>query len=520
MAFTINEVLQGLEANIAPAGPSTAAAPVARSATRLLSPGSDEARARAYISTIHAIEGEGGNNATFRAAAVLRKDFALDEATAWRILRAWNDTNARPSWEERELRRIFDNAGKHGTHAGGAALAAHAAVNEVMNAGDDKREALVRSRIHRFTPAHLDQAPPAKEFLWEGAIPVGDVGTFVGPGAAGKSATMVGLAVHMALGLPFLGRATKRRRTVIVSLEDNRDDYHRKLAAWRDALGELWDSAQVADYVILLDLRGTDFRLVRPAGRGEYAPNVDGQALAAAIKADAPDVGLVIIETVSRVGGDESNPAMSALVSACEEISAETGASVVLVGHVSKSEAREGRGDQHAQRGGAALSDNARFAITAKLLNADQEKDAEAKALVAGIDAAERGQMILLRVAKVNCAPTSTIGLVERIPSPHQTVTVALRAAGGADHASASSRASSLARLRDLVATLAREGDVTKTTLEEDRLKEVNAIGITKREVERSLDDAVAAGLLLREPRKGKGGGVRYLPAPGAGGDQ
>lgn len=512
MPFTIAEVLHGLRAtpHVREDAPSTPV-PLASSTPRFLSPTSVEERARAYIDTIHAIEEQGGNNATFRAAAALRRDFHIGDAAAWSLLHEWNRTNAHPPWTDEDLGRIFANAGKHGTHAPGAALAARPAVNEAMSEDHGVRASLIASRFRRITTSLLQQKPPVKEFLWEGAIPVGDVGTLVGPGAAGKSALMVGLAVHMALRLEYLGRKTMCRRTVIVSAEDNLDDYLRKLAGWRDVLGDRWNAERIAEYVTLLDLRGTDVRLVRPSGR-DYAPAMDGRAVAEVIKDTVPDVGLVIIETVSRVGGDESNPAMSALVSACEEISAMTGASVVLVGHVSKNEAREGKGDQHAQRGGAALSDNGRFTLTATLLNGSHEKDPEAKALVAGIDPVNRGSMFILRVAKVNCAPTSTIGIVERIPSPYQTVTVALRAAGGGARVAPFTRADRLLGLRDAVAELARHGDVTKTSLTDRHLRHLGAIGITRREVGPLLKAAVSEGLLVEVPRNAQGGGTRFLP--------
>lgn len=55
-----------------------------------------------YIQRIVAVSGEGGHNATFRAACKLR-DGGLSAQEALTILTDWNETNAVPPWSVREL---------------------------------------------------------------------------------------------------------------------------------------------------------------------------------------------------------------------------------------------------------------------------------------------------------------------------------------------------------------------------------------------------------------------------------
>jgi hypothetical protein len=55
-----------------------------------------------YIRRIRAVSGEGGHNATFRAACKLR-DAGLSENEAFQVLSDWNETNALPPWSVREL---------------------------------------------------------------------------------------------------------------------------------------------------------------------------------------------------------------------------------------------------------------------------------------------------------------------------------------------------------------------------------------------------------------------------------
>ena len=60
-------------------------------------------RVRAYINKIVAIAGEGGHDQTFRAACKLR-DAELSPEEAYQELERWNATNAKPPWNENELR--------------------------------------------------------------------------------------------------------------------------------------------------------------------------------------------------------------------------------------------------------------------------------------------------------------------------------------------------------------------------------------------------------------------------------
>ncbi len=66
----------------------------------------------AYIRRIHAKAGEGGHNATFRAACKLR-DAGLSEDEALQVLTDWNETNTVPPWSAADLvhkiRSAFDS---------------------------------------------------------------------------------------------------------------------------------------------------------------------------------------------------------------------------------------------------------------------------------------------------------------------------------------------------------------------------------------------------------------------------
>lgn len=105
---------------IAPAAKSPETRP---SSTLTPRPGVDAVtRARAYLEAMGpAIEGQGGDQHTFRAAGVLVNDFALDAGTALNLLRDWNH-GCVPPWEDDELDAKVRNARRYGSHQTGAKL--------------------------------------------------------------------------------------------------------------------------------------------------------------------------------------------------------------------------------------------------------------------------------------------------------------------------------------------------------------------------------------------------------------
>ncbi len=63
----------------------------------------------AYLRRIQAVAGEGGHNATFRAACKLR-DAGLSRDEALAVLSDWNETNANPPWSAQELAHKIKSA--------------------------------------------------------------------------------------------------------------------------------------------------------------------------------------------------------------------------------------------------------------------------------------------------------------------------------------------------------------------------------------------------------------------------
>jgi len=63
-----------------------------------------------YLSTIRAVSGERGHNATYRACAIMRDKFQVPPHEAWTILQLWNQSGAAdPPWDLKSLHHKFQD---------------------------------------------------------------------------------------------------------------------------------------------------------------------------------------------------------------------------------------------------------------------------------------------------------------------------------------------------------------------------------------------------------------------------
>lgn len=97
-------------------------------------------RAAAYIQKMGpAIQGQHGDDHTYKVAAVLMVDFALPFDVALEIFRKWNAT-CQPPWREREIIAKLHGAVKYGKHQlGGKIDEEHAAAGHVRECGRGAR---------------------------------------------------------------------------------------------------------------------------------------------------------------------------------------------------------------------------------------------------------------------------------------------------------------------------------------------------------------------------------------------
>lgn len=263
--------------------------------------------------------------------------------------------------------------------------------------------------------ATLDD-PPEVEFLMDDFIPFqpGLFGSINGAGGGAKTSFVVGLALHRAMGRPFLGRKTRRGRTVIVSAEETEQDFARKVAVWR-ANDREFDTAAVNRDVFFYTTVGTGLRFGTVEGNRYGIDQAAVDEVVDLIQNDAPGTDLIILETVNRLAADENNPALGMLGAAAEQIGRRVGAFVLLVHHVAKTE-RKAMLDASAPRGGGALSDNGR--ATLGLSRFPESPDDQRKHFGTEVPPDFAQKLVVLTGGKVNGAPLPKPLVLQKLPPP------------------------------------------------------------------------------------------------------
>lgn len=383
-----------------------------------------------------------------------------------------------------------------------------------MTAGNDqqqndaKKQNPYSDHIAGFSINDLTEDPAPAKFIWPG-IPdeAGKVAVLVGAGGLGKSALTVGLAVRRALGLEFLGRATKPGTTVIISKEDSRLDYRRKLAAQRALLGGQFVPEKVRDAVMLLDIVGDPALLVEPGAVGTARVN-DAlvQLWADAIVAAGPRADLIILETAARLTPSEDNAGLSALVSACELLGRLTQCAVLLVHHTGKEAARSGIADSYTGRGGSSLADNARAVMV--LSPYPKEAKSQGRLGVALPEEMADGALVL-SIPKLNGAPPPPPLVIEKVATRWALCLKAVDAKTLADADAASQKlrvAEGIAEVAKLVQAACDAGrTVTRRSIEKREVDGIDSDRFPLAVLKDIITQALKCGALIEGPGSRKG---------------
>jgi RecA-family ATPase len=358
---------------------------------------------------------------------------------------------------------------------------------------------------HHIIPFSIDELntdPEPAKFIWPGIQDEpGKVTAFVGAGALGKTALTAGVAIHRALGLPFLGRATKPGGTIIISKEDSRADYRRKMAAQRVALGAKFDAKKVAECVLLLDVVGDATMLVESSHGGAASVNdLLVQLWADAINKTGTKADLIILETASRLTPNEDNTGMSALVSACELLGRLTHCSTLLVHHTGKEAARNGVADSYTGRGGSSLADNARAVMVLTAYPRDQKARSR---LGVAVPEEMTDHALVLSVPKLNGAPPPPPLVIEKVPTPWALTLRAFdretlaRAEADAHRRRVAEGVQPLARLVDAASKAGQT--VTRRAIEKREVDGIKADTYPLDLLKEILDQALRCGALVEE---------------------
>lgn len=214
----------------------------------------------------------------------------------------------------------------------------------------------------------LGTLPPKREFIVEGYIPAGACGLGIGTGNVGKSFLMLLVSMAVACGRsigPFI--VPEPRRVLILNVEDDHDDIHRRMYRIAEAYG--FSQAE-------LELMGEN--LIIFPGRGIIKPLMEIRDMnpmeAPAFEwlrqqVERYDPGLVLLDTKARLYGvnENDNDHGSQWLGLLESLLVEhKRCSILIVAHTSKANA--GNGEQHSNRGASSIGDNCRFGMAVTFL--------------------------------------------------------------------------------------------------------------------------------------------------------
>lgn len=301
-----------------------------------------------------AIEGEGGDETTYRTAARLR-DYGLSQPIALDVMLGhWNERNE-PPWPPEDLQTKVENAFMYasGTWGGSSPAADFESVDldvgekpdflesgkkavseEVAKASDDRKR---RGRFHVFRADKAAQTAlsTVHEPLVEGLLNQNTFALTYGKPGAAKTFNLIDMGFCIAMGKPWAGQyATSKGAVFYIAAEGGTGILQRVAAAAKHhGAGD-----------------DTPFYLL-PAAVDFVSSNEDVKAIAklakeAAARSNAKLL-LIVVDTVNRaMGGRDENSAvdMGAFIRNVDLLRELTGAAVIAVHHTGKDESKGARG--------------------------------------------------------------------------------------------------------------------------------------------------------------------------------
>lgn len=198
-------------------------------------------------------------------------------------------------------------------------------------------------RRFEFIGADELEAEPAVPMLIDPVLPSGALASLIGAPASGKSFVALDLSMCVATGTEWHGHAV-RQGMVLYVLAEGVGNFPKRMTAWRQV-------RTIPNPVAIKFLR-------TPV---QFADGRDANDFLAAIRALGEAPALIVIDTMARcfVGGEENSAKeVGVFIASLERLRVETGATVLLVHHTVRKEARE--------RGSSALAGAADTMIVVK----------------------------------------------------------------------------------------------------------------------------------------------------------
>lgn len=280
-------------------------------------------RAREFLRTREsAVEGQGGDDWTYRTAAIV-KDMGLSAVMALDVMLEWNERCA-PPWSVDELEAKVDNAFAYGLSAAGSqsVALAFAGIGEIPPP---------RYVQPQRAPLQWSDDPGGDQpirWLLKGILPRNGVGIIYGAPKSGKSFVAFDLSARLAAGLPWFNvRTPKEPIGALLLLGEGAGTVRTRLQAFRLAAG-------------------TDFPPLAWASVANLS-TATGLAAAREIIADAAAgmasrglrLGMIVVDTLASALGledENSAPEVTAALKALEALAAEFDVAVLGIHHAGK----------------------------------------------------------------------------------------------------------------------------------------------------------------------------------------
>ncbi len=283
------------------------------------------ARAVAYLSVEAppAVEGQGGNDTTYRVACQVR-GFGISEATAADLMAEHYNERCCPPWALEELSAIVEHAYAYAVERPGTDAA------EAHYAGVDVLQFESAQTTRRFSLLPMSQfmaGASSSAYLVKKLLPYPGLAVIWGPAKVGKSFFVIDLFLHVALGWSFRGRRVKQGTVVYCGLEGQS--------------GLAWRLKAFADEKLKGQSGADAFKIMgQPLAMVKEHKAFIADITAQLAPGDRPVA--VVIDTLNRSfeGSESSDEDMTAFIRAADAIRLAFGCLVVIVHHSGHNEER------------------------------------------------------------------------------------------------------------------------------------------------------------------------------------
>lgn len=422
------------------------------------------------------------NNELARIAGYMRSmglGYEAIEAT----LIATNETQVKPPLSVTEVRQVATSimrytAGRVSTATGSSQTSARLA----------SADGLIE-----FSPT----TPTPRVYVLQDLIVAVKVCVLAGLGGVSKTMLSMQLAVCVALGLPYMGKATLLGGVMLILGEEDAEEIARRFNAIVKAM-KLNDEqiALVKKRIWAFPMNGSDSRLTKKQVGSLEATEFTAEVVAAskALTAEAElPVRLIVLDHAGLIHGGEFN-SREDVVQTMRQVNliAQTSeAAVMVLAHSPKTAIGKEKADSNDVAGSAAWVDLARAVFVLRTMD-----DTEGKAF--GINPDMRKNYASLSVVKNNYGPTGDRFWLQRVTVESHSVSV-LEHVGLTTPTGPLTGAEALQKR--IVSTIAQHlGKYSKRGFIDAYTGDDSYIKAPKRSIECALDDLIAQGEVLINP--------------------